>query len=227
VVVAEPCIRVRFVSAITSFLQANPLCRSSSLHLDTPSVSPREVILPLVSDAQFFELLGATLQHASTHLQCVQKGFLHTLTTLSGVIANSARPVSSSHSGFRGNFHALSPLKDDPSSIHISSHLSKVRMLFTLCSSILLTASSQSDLYVWREIFQLYVETEVFESLNESDRGERSAEESERRLQLFAAQLAQRGLVAEGKFKQQQSRAALETFLQLNLGILNIKKVSP
>jgi hypothetical protein len=63
--------------------------------------------------------------------------------------------------------------------------------------------------------------------MNESDRGERSVEESERRLQLFATQVTQRGLVAEGKFKLQRSRTALETFLQLNLGILNIKKVGP
>lgn len=78
---------------------------------------------------------------------------------------------------------------------------------------------------MWREIFQLYVEAEVFESVNESDRGERSLEESERRLQMFATQVTQRGLVAEGKFKLPQSRTALEAFLQLNLGILNIKKV--
>ncbi|KAF7760277.1 hypothetical protein Agabi119p4_10953 [Agaricus bisporus var. burnettii] len=178
-----------------------------SLQLDTPlNSSSCEVIIPLVSDAQFFELLRTTLEHASNHLQSVQKGFLHTLTTLSRMIADSARPASSSRTGVRGSFHALSPLKDNVSSIHINGRLSK------------------SDLYVWREIFQLYVEAEVFESVNESDRGERSLEESERRLQMFATQVTQRGLVAEGKFKLPQSRTALEAFLQLNLGILNIKK---
>ncbi len=83
----------------------------------------------------------------------------------------------------------------------------------------------QSDLNSWREIFQLYVDAEVFESVHEHDRGERDVEESERRLQLFAHQVTQRGLAAHGKFKLKQSRPALEAFLKLNLVILNVKKV--
>ena len=57
-------------------------------------------------------------------------------------------------------------------------------------------------------------------------RGERSVEESERRLQLFAERVSRNGLGDRRQFKLKQSMEALETFLSLNLFILNIKKVS-
>lgn len=85
-------------------------------------------------------------------------------------------------------------------------------------------AKTSSDLYSWREIFQLYIETEVFESVHELDRGERSLEESENRLKLFAERVTSRGLGDERKLKSKASRDALETFLALNVFILNIKK---
>ncbi|KAF5353887.1 hypothetical protein D9756_007262 [Leucocoprinus leucothites] len=167
----------------------------------------REVIIPLVSDSQFFELLYTTLEHMSAHLKSVEGDFMATLKSLSTAISDTARPASSSHSVLGGSFQALSPLKDNAGVIHVrQSHLSK------------------SDLYSWREIFQLYMEAEVFESMHEQDRGDRSVEESERRLQLFAKQVTQRGLAAQGKFKLKQSRRALETFLQLNVFILDIRK---
>ncbi len=63
----------------------------------------------------------------------------------------------------------------------------------------------------------------MFESVHEADRGERSIEESEKRLQAFAERVIGRG--DRRKFKLSQSREALETFLELNLTILNLKKV--
>lgn len=80
-------------------------------------------------------------------------------------------------------------------------------------------------MYSWREIFQLYVEAEVFESVSEASRGEWSVEESEQRLKLFAERVTRRGLGDGRHLKMKHSRAALETFLELNLFILNIKKV--
>ncbi len=53
---------------------------------------------------------------------------------------------------------------------------------------------TKSDLYAWREIFQLYVESEVFESMSERDRGERDLAETERRLSNFAERVTNRGL---------------------------------
>ena len=83
----------------------------------------------------------------------------------------------------------------------------------------------QSDLYSWREIFQIYLEAEVFEAVGERTRGERTVEESEKRLQQFAERVTQNGLGDKRKFKLKQSIEALETFLSLNLFILNVKKV--
>lgn len=73
---------------------------------------------------------------------------------------------------------------------------------------------------------QIYVESEVFEDMSETHRGERSVEEAEKRLALFAERLTARGLGDGRKLKLKQSREALETFLQLNVFILNVKKVS-
>lgn len=87
-------------------------------------------------------------------------------------------------------------------------------------------SAPQSDLYTWREIFQLYIEAEVFESMSEAHRGERTIEESEERLTQFAERVTTRGLGDRRKLKLSQSRAALETFLELNLFILNVKKVA-
>lgn len=68
----------------------------------------------------------------------------------------------------------------------------------------------------------------MFESMGEATRGEHSAEESERRLHLFADRVTQQaGLMGDRrKFKQRQSVDALQGFLDLNLFILNVKKVS-
>ena len=71
----------------------------------------------------------------------------------------------------------------------------------------------------------MYMDAEVFESVNESDRGERSVEEAEKRLMLFAEQVTKSGLGDGKKLRLQQSKQAMETFLELNLFILNIKKV--
>jgi len=87
-----------------------------------------------------------------------------------------------------------------------------------------LTIFSQSDLYSWREIFQLYVETQVFEGIHESDRGERSVEESEKRLKLFGERVTQR-FQDRSQFRIKTSRNALDAFLQLNAFILNVKRV--
>ena len=71
------------------------------------------------------------------------------------------------------------------------------------------------------------MEAEVFESVHELDRGERDIAEAERRLALFAEQVTSRGLNDKRNLKYKESRDALEKFLQLNVLILNLKKVQP
>ncbi|CBQ73668.1 conserved hypothetical protein [Sporisorium reilianum SRZ2] len=122
----------------------------------------------------------------------------------------------------------------------------------SLCSAIARASSpfaSKNDLYVWREIFGLWVDMQVFESQREKDRGELSIDESEARLKRFAVELAKRGWIHDpnsptptsGKkgrlvklklgsgpssqgLNNQASATAIEDFLRLNFALLDVKK---
>ncbi|KAG6873692.1 hypothetical protein C0995_012154 [Termitomyces sp. Mi166 len=180
-----------------------PHYHSSSDHGHEPELPSRgentnEVIIPLASDMVFFRTLSNSINDLSAHLLTMESDFVETLNELSRTVANSARPASWNTSGF----HSHTGLLSRP-------------------WSVLNTTNLKGDLYSWREIFQLYVEAEVFESVHELDRGERSVEESEKRLKQFAERVTARGLE---ELKSKSSREALETFLELNVFILNIKK---
>ncbi|KAJ4473412.1 SPX domain-containing protein [Lentinula edodes] len=162
----------------------------------------REVVIPLVKDSAFFELLSTALHNLSDRMSTLYTDFADTLETVSRKVGDSARPISSRNN----SFHPHSVLSN-PGTISFPSRTNK------------------SDLYSWREIFQLYVETEVFESSNEANAGALSIEESERRLKLFAERVTSRGLGDKRKLKLKQSHEALESFLQMNMFILNVKKL--
>lgn len=118
-----------------------------------------------------------------------------------------------------------------------------------LCASVARAASpyaSKNDLYVWREIFQLWVDMQIFESQREKDRGELSVDESEARLKRFAEELVKRGWLAQSvtaassprlsrkreaiegaltlPMRDSRSVNAVEDFLRLNLALLDVKK---
>ncbi|KAK7471160.1 hypothetical protein VKT23_002571 [Stygiomarasmius scandens] len=162
----------------------------------------RELVIPLVKDSAFFQLLSTALQGLSDHFLLLHTEFTDTLHALAKSIGNTARPVSESSSA---KFHPHSVLS------HPGEITAPIR-------------ANKSDLYSWREIFQLYIDAEVFETLNEAHPGQTSTKEAEHRLQLFAERVSQRGLGDRRKLKMKQSRDALETFLGLNMLILNIKK---
>ena len=111
--------------------------------------------------------------------------------------------------------------------------------------------ASKNDLYVWREIFALWMEMQIFESERERDRGELSVDQSEERLKRFAEELAKRGWVtsadgtadahtgkAPGRrllkrkpdsssstaMRDPHSAKALEDFIKLNVALLDVKK---
>ncbi|KDR79100.1 hypothetical protein GALMADRAFT_242961 [Galerina marginata CBS 339.88] len=162
-----------------------------------------EEVIHLRHDTEFYGVLSTTLEAISAHLTKVYADFVATLEELSKTISDTAHPAS-----VAARFHPLSS---------VNGHAGAVRVK---------TGHLKNDLYFWREIFQLYLEAEVFESVGETTRGERTVEESEKRLQLFAQRAHQQGHGDHNKFKLQQSRDALETFLNLNLFILNVKKFS-
>lgn len=55
--------------------------------------------------------------------------------------------------------------------------------------------------------------------------GIRSVGEAEKRLGMFASEIVKRGLGDRRTLKSGRSREALETFLNLNVHILDLKKV--
>ncbi|KAG9000855.1 hypothetical protein FRB90_011724 [Tulasnella sp. 427] len=82
----------------------------------------------------------------------------------------------------------------------------------------------KSDLDTWRSIFQLWVESEIFESLSERYHGEIAAPEAEKRLKRFADVVIERGLDGKRAMRIADSRDALSRFYALNVLILDLKK---
>lgn len=97
-----------------------------------------------------------------------------------------------------------------------------VELLAREVSKVSSPSRPKTDLYVWREIFSLWVETQIFESAREKDRGERSAEDAEAKLDWFVDQIAKRKLAK--KMKHKESRTALEKFIKLNVELLDMKR---
>ncbi|KAH0828577.1 hypothetical protein J3R83DRAFT_2848 [Lanmaoa asiatica] len=157
-----------------------------------------DLIVPLPSDTAFFQLLRSTLSSLSGHLDTLHKDFKSALAPLAASISSTARPTSSSA----------------PQSF--SAYSVTVNNVMSLNPGL----GGKSDLYTWREIFRLYANVEIFESVRESTRGERSIEDMESQLNLFKELIRDKkaSLVLSG------SREALNVFLKLNKFILDVKK---
>lgn len=97
-----------------------------------------------------------------------------------------------------------------------------VQMLAREVSAVSSPSRPKSDLYIWREIFALWIEAEIFESSRERDRGERTIEDVEKHLEWFVDQVAKRKLAK--RMKHKESRVALEKFIALNVELLDLKK---
>lgn len=114
---------------------------------------------------------------------------------------------------------SLSALLDEEK----ASFKASVQALAKLVSEYCSPTKNKSDLYVWREIFSLWVEAEIFESDREKDRGERPIEEIERRLDWFVDQVGRRKLAK--KMKKKGGREALQRFVELNNELLSVKRI--
>ncbi|CDO73928.1 hypothetical protein BN946_scf185016.g85 [Trametes cinnabarina] len=177
---------------------------SDSAEID-PSALPSELVIPLVSDANFFRTLTEALNSLAAYLVTKRAEFETTLRTLSHDITAVARPSSSTSA-----FHPYSPFSSDPANISVSSHA--------------LAISSRSDLDTWRQIFQLYMEADIFQGHQERFRGEREVEDAEARLQAFTNELNGRISTGALKLRVKQSRVALQTFMELNNFIMDLRK---
>ncbi|KAI0056140.1 hypothetical protein BV25DRAFT_1995787 [Artomyces pyxidatus] len=162
----------------------------------------QQVIIPLVHEAAFYTLLSSTLSSMATHMQSVRVDFLATLETLGDVISHASRPMSATPA-----FIPRSP-ETDPAELRSPTF-------------DLMPRRPKSDLYAWRAIFALYAETEVFESMREQERGERTVKDAESRLKTFTDGVKSR---LRRRLRQKESREALDTFLRLNILLLDLKK---
>ncbi|EKD15119.1 ring-14 protein [Drepanopeziza brunnea f. sp. 'multigermtubi' MB_m1] len=75
-----------------------------------------------------------------------------------------------------------------------------------------------SDLYRWRELFELYLRANIFFSTNETDSGVRDYAKAKEQLQWFQTELGKRGI--EAKFKLGESRLSLARFVKINMNLL-------
>ncbi|KAI0666362.1 SPX domain-containing protein [Trametes maxima] len=169
------------------------------------SVLPPELIIPLVSDTTFFRTLTEALNSLSAYLVTKRSEFETTLRSLSYDISSASRP-SSSTSGF----HPHSRYSSDPANVSVTSHS--------------LSLAPRSDLDTWRQIFQLYMEADIFQGHQERFRGERDVEDAEKRLHAFSCELNDRVSKGTLKLRMKQSQLALKTFLDLNNFILDLRK---
>lgn len=77
---------------------------------------------------------------------------------------------------------------------------------------------SKSDIDRWREVFELYLEAQVFFATQEQDHGPRSSDRALKQLQQFQAEVERRKLGS--RFKLRDSHVAFARFLNLNLSLL-------
>lgn len=78
----------------------------------------------------------------------------------------------------------------------------------------------KTDLFIWREIFQLYIETEIFFSTFEKSAGERNIQQSRKKYDEFLIKMNE--LKLSSKFKHNSSQIALNNFNDLNVNLLKI-----
>jgi len=175
--------------------------------MHVPRSSAHEYIIPLASDTAFFDLLTSAMNNLSTQLATVHSEFMADLEGLSKSISDSALPTSQTKASYRPF-----SVKDDPAAISIPSTSSAFRPKL----------DARSDLYLWRRLLDLYVDAEVFDSIAERNRGERSPEDAEIRMAKFLERVEKSG-VLHGKSKK--AHFEVKRFLRLNNIILDLKKV--
>jgi dihydroorotase len=71
---------------------------------------------------------------------------------------------------------------------------------------------------VWRQIFQIYLESDIFFGTTETDHASRDSDKAAQRFELFSSKVANQGLV--DKFKTPENLKALNMFMCLNREIL-------
>jgi hypothetical protein len=178
---------------------------------DRSSTPDREFIIPLASDIAFFNLLTAALTSLSAFHSAQQLAFKAAVENLCLMISQSIQPSSNSVQV------VATPLTPSPLPVEQETDGRVARIQRN-------ARASKKDLYAWREIFTLWIESEIFESSAERTRGERTVEQAEARLQRFADMVVKRGLGDRRTMRGKKVREAWEEFLRLNVLLLDIKR---
>lgn len=178
---------------------------------ERPVTPDREFIIPLASDMAFFNLLTAALTSLSAFHSAQQLAFKAAVEKLCLMISQSIQPSSNSLQ------IVSTPFTPSPQPIETETDPRAARMQRN-------ARASKKDLYAWREIFTLWIESEIFESSAERTRGERTVEQAEARLQRFADMVVKRGLGDRRTMRGKKVREAWEEFLRLNVLLLDIKR---
>ncbi|EKG12194.1 Zinc finger RING-type protein [Macrophomina phaseolina MS6] len=79
-------------------------------------------------------------------------------------------------------------------------------------------STSKTDMANWRRIFELYLESKIFFSTDELDRGKRDSTTARALLQKFSDELQRQEIVVS--FRKRESTTALDRFLRLNTDVL-------
>ncbi|KAM0427155.1 hypothetical protein ACHAPT_007582 [Fusarium lateritium] len=77
---------------------------------------------------------------------------------------------------------------------------------------------SKTDLARWRQIFELYLDAEIFFATHEQDHGSRTSQVALKQLQWFQNQVEKQGIATN--FKLPESQAAYSRFINLNASLL-------
>jgi hypothetical protein len=82
----------------------------------------QEIVIPLVKDTEFYDILAAALQSISVHLATMHTDFVQSLKSLSRTIADTSAPASSASR----NFHPMSSITTDAGAIRLKGGNLKV-----------------------------------------------------------------------------------------------------
>ena len=82
---------------------------------------------------------------------------------------------------------------------------------------------SRKETYAWREIFRLYIESQIFFSSNEQDAGARTSQQASTRFQEFAKALTEEQQQKSVKMPK-NAKEALDGFMNINLNLLRFMK---
>ena len=178
--------------------------------LPLQSGDEREIVVSLPSDVAFFQVLCQAMVSLSELHTKQQELFNTAVKHLCSLVSSSIVPQS--NNTIIRNIHLPVTKRKGESDAYDSAHTPGA------------SSYHKSDLYVWREIFTLWIEAQIFESSAERDRGERSVEQADKRLKAFASEVVKRGLGDRRTLRRKESREAWEEFLRLNVLLLDLKK---